>query len=749
MTSKQTEFSYRNITLYKSQSLGSGSYGGVCKARCDGLLCAAKIMHPTLFDLHDPGSASYLAKFQEECRLLSLARHPNVVQYLATDCDPDTRLPVLLMELCDESLTAFLERSPGPLSYHIQVNIVYDIALALVYLHCNGVIHRDLTGNNILMIAGPRAKITDFGMSKLATVNPRMTALTLCPGNVLYMSPEALDEAKSYTAKLDMFSFGVITIQMLTRQFPNPTDRFRLLRVPGVNQEVRVLVPDAERRKDHLESIPQTNPLKHIAVISIEKEESKRPSAIELSERLAELKQSSRYTESVRRAQNLSYPHEQQQNQPPSTNDGPTNGTPEEKLTKLGAVVEKQKSEIMAKDEAIEKTEEELARQTLAIELKEKELHCTEEKLQVSKKLVFELRQNQERMEKCLQEKDNKIADFQKLLSEHKREIPESTIGIAIEQPQQPPPDTPQATPLKEIREMSWREGKRAPEKMNRGAAAVKGNSVYIAPVNSHIIYHYQYMEGDEKWFCLASSPNKNVGLAMIEGLVTTVGGARGSSVTRSLLSLTREGKWFEVFQPMPTPRTSPVCITSDKTLVVAGGDDLNTVEVMKMSTQQWITVSSLPQQYSLLSGTLCGDTLYLAGGIANDMDDSKTSSKSVLACTLSNLEPPGTLFATLRKAVTRNRDVWREISGLPVAHSTLVSFRSQLLAVGGWDDFTNPTANVYRYDSRVDSWSVVSRMRRERSFCHAAVVSQDTLIVVGGYEGRTMTNTDTTEVLH
>ena len=75
------------------------------------------------------------------------------------------------------------------------------------------------------MIAGPQAKITDFGMSKLATVNPRMTALTLCPGNVLYMAPEALDEAKSYTAKLDVFAFGVIVIQILTKQFPNPTDR--------------------------------------------------------------------------------------------------------------------------------------------------------------------------------------------------------------------------------------------------------------------------------------------------------------------------------------------------------------------------------------------------------------------------------------------------------------------------------------------------------------------------------------------
>ena len=214
---QRTEFTYRNIELFKSESLGSGSYGGVCKAKCDGLLCAAKIMHPTLFDIRNLGTDSYRRKFQEECRLLSLARHPNVVQYLAIYYNPDTRLPILLMELCDQSLTTFLERSPGPLSYHIQINICHDIALALVYLHSNGLIHRDLTGNNVLMIAGTRAKITDFGMSKLATVNPCMTAFTLCPGNLLYMSPEALDKAKSYTAKLDIFSYGVIVIQVLTR----------------------------------------------------------------------------------------------------------------------------------------------------------------------------------------------------------------------------------------------------------------------------------------------------------------------------------------------------------------------------------------------------------------------------------------------------------------------------------------------------------------------------------------------------
>ena len=315
MAEQQTQFAYHNIQLYKSESLGSGSYGGVCKAKCDGLLCAAKIMHPTLFDLRDPGTDSYLRKFREECHLLSLARHPNVVQYLATYYDPDTRLPVLLMELCDESLTAFLERSPGPLSYHVQLNICLDIALALVYLHSNALIHRDLTGNNVLMIAGTRAKITDFGMSKLATGNPLMTALTLCPGNLLYMSPEALDEAKSYTAKLDIFSFGVIVIQILTRQFPNPTDRFRIVQDSQNEEEddkdededdeddeegeVRVLVPETERRQAHLQLIPDTHSLKPLAIQCLRKKERRRPSALQLSERLSELKQAPQYTESM------------------------------------------------------------------------------------------------------------------------------------------------------------------------------------------------------------------------------------------------------------------------------------------------------------------------------------------------------------------------------------------------------------------------------------------------------------------
>ena len=111
------------------------------------------------------------------------------------------------MELMDESLTRFLERLTGPLPYHSQLNICHDVALALAYLHSNAIIHRDLSSNNVLLIGeGSRAKVTDFGMSKLMDMNPRMTPLTQVPGTPAYMPPEALISPPHYSSKLDCFS---------------------------------------------------------------------------------------------------------------------------------------------------------------------------------------------------------------------------------------------------------------------------------------------------------------------------------------------------------------------------------------------------------------------------------------------------------------------------------------------------------------------------------------------------------------
>ena len=148
----EQQFTFRNVQLFKNETLGTGSYGAVCKAKCDQLICAAKLLYPVLFQMQPPDSGKEhrrpFRRYEEE--------------YLGIYHDPETNAPVLLMELMDESLTHFLESSPGDIPYHIQVNLSQNIAQALAFLHTNGIIHRDLSSNNVLMIAGSRAKVNDF-----------------------------------------------------------------------------------------------------------------------------------------------------------------------------------------------------------------------------------------------------------------------------------------------------------------------------------------------------------------------------------------------------------------------------------------------------------------------------------------------------------------------------------------------------------------------------------------------------------
>ena len=304
----QYEFHFQRVELLKTESLGIGSYGAVCKAMCDDLPCAAKILHPALFQFTAPGATSVMRKFEQECRLLSAIKHPHIVQYLGMYHDPESRLPVLLMELMDESLTHFLERSHEPLPYNTEVNLCHDIALVLSYLHSNAIVHRDLSSNNVLLIAGSRAKVTDFGMVKLYDVNrstTHLTPLTLCPGTTVYMSPEALKDRPVYTDKLDSFSLGVLCIQIMTQQFPDPGDRFQTMVIsdPRISSgRVQVEVPEIERRKSHIDLIDPTHPLLPVALDCLKDRDRERPSCHELCGYMSTLKASPKYTESAQQS---------------------------------------------------------------------------------------------------------------------------------------------------------------------------------------------------------------------------------------------------------------------------------------------------------------------------------------------------------------------------------------------------------------------------------------------------------------
>ena len=317
LTQVTFENKFKYIQLLHNQTLGIGSYGKVCKAKCDDLLCAAKILHPTLYDptIQQTVAAEReyrlpLQRFEQECKVMCSMKHPNIVQYLGLYHDlTGTNLPVLLMELMNSSLNQFLQGSMQPISYHTQVNLCHDITLALSFLHANNIIHRDLSSNNVLLTVGSiRAKVTDFGMARLGELTSQMSQVTftMCPGTDVYMPPEAVQTNPVYTEKIDCFSFGVIAIQVLTRQFPRPGDRHKKIeindyRFPDGTIEVRV--SEVERRQNHISEIEPNHPLLPIALDCLKDKEVERPSAHQLCERIESLKTSPKYCESVRDAQ--------------------------------------------------------------------------------------------------------------------------------------------------------------------------------------------------------------------------------------------------------------------------------------------------------------------------------------------------------------------------------------------------------------------------------------------------------------
>ena len=289
--------SQMDLKIFKDRSLGSGAYGMVCRAKYNQLPCAAKLLHSSFLA---PGNYA-VDRFAQECEFLSSLKHPHIVQFLGVHTDPSTNQTALLMELMDESLTTFLSRyslnSPVPL--HTQVNICHDVSLALHYLHINNIIHRDLSSNNVLLLGGRRAKITDFGMSKLTPNSSPLSSMTQVPGCPVYMPPEAWVTPPMYTNKLDIFSMGVIMVQLVTCKMPNPGPMEEL--IPDERSPTGYLklpVSEVDRRSEDISLIPSGHPLHETAIRCLSGRPEARPTAKELCQLFDTLKASQQYIES-------------------------------------------------------------------------------------------------------------------------------------------------------------------------------------------------------------------------------------------------------------------------------------------------------------------------------------------------------------------------------------------------------------------------------------------------------------------
>ena len=643
------------------------------RAKCDQLVCAAKVLHPILFQTRDPAAYRIVQRFEQEISFLSGLRHPNTIQYLGSRRDPESGLPVLFMELMDESLTSFLERPANapPLPLHVQVNIAHDVTQALSHLHRHEVLHRDLSSNNVLMIGNCRAKVTDFGMAKLLGADPRLTP-TYCPGTNGYMSPEALAEPPAYTTKLDVFSCSVLFVQLITRKFPDPGPRTRTVELNDPrfpSGQVLVVVPELERRRDHLNSISPTHPLLQVALECLKDKEELRPTAEQLCSRLIALKESPAYQDSLQQT-----PEEQMVPTPPTRSEeleqqlrereervGELTRQVQQLQLEMDDVMQRNDGEIEHMQQQLLRTDDVIQQKVREIEHLQQQLRAKDGQLQVkdrqlqvrgreSEQVVSALQQSVEQKDTALRAKDELLQEKERQIRELQQSLRGKGGGGGVA-----------TVPLK----LEWRDGPRAPFPTFGASVAVSREVAYFhdAVSNSKVL---MYNSMTEQWTVLPECPKMFFSIAVVNGLLTAVGGQKSlTAPTKSLLNLSQQKrqlltqeKWIEQFPPMTYYHNNPVVATINTSLIVAGGwgpdKEKAAVEVMDTETSRWSTVASLPHPLTQAAAAICGGRMYIGSGITSG----SVWTKSVLVCEVRDLLQS----ATLKPQTPHSSHVWREI---------------------------------------------------------------------------------------
>ena len=205
----------------KSQSLGAGSFGKVFVAEFRGIKVAAKLFHRLIL------SSYHRQLFRREINMAARVRHPNLVQFIGASMGEDM---VMLTELMSTSLRKELEEKDYKISPDHITSISLDVVKALNYLHMmqpDPIIHCDISSSNVLLDPIPannwKAKVADF-----SSMNFQQQLNTACPGSPVYAAPEASDPS-CQSSKMDIYSFGVLLVEMCTVQFPELSARERLI----------------------------------------------------------------------------------------------------------------------------------------------------------------------------------------------------------------------------------------------------------------------------------------------------------------------------------------------------------------------------------------------------------------------------------------------------------------------------------------------------------------------------------------
>lgn len=195
--------------------LGKGGFGVVYKGTFpDGTMVAVKRMEAAVM------SNKGLKEFQSEISVLSKVRHRNLVELKGYCAHRNERLLVyeyMAQGTLAQHLFEYQAMGVRPLEWTRRLSIALDVARGLEYLHGlahKSFIHRDLKPSNILLDDKYAAKVSDFGLVKLAPEN-NFSVETRLAGTFGYLAPEYAVTGR-VTTKADVFSFGVVLMEMMT-----------------------------------------------------------------------------------------------------------------------------------------------------------------------------------------------------------------------------------------------------------------------------------------------------------------------------------------------------------------------------------------------------------------------------------------------------------------------------------------------------------------------------------------------------
>eukprot|EP00731_Ephydatia_muelleri_P037652 Em0529g3a len=192
------------------EPLGVGGWGEVRVATFRGAKVAAKFIHSAIISPHN------INLFLREMQMAASVRHPNLLLFIGASLDDNK--PVILTELMPTNLRSIIVALPRD---HV-ITIGIDVARGLNYLHLmrpDPIIHRDVSSANVLLepigSGNWKAKVSDYGSANFLS-----KVITMGPGNASYAAPESFNP-KLQSPKMDVYSYGILLLEMATGQFPD------------------------------------------------------------------------------------------------------------------------------------------------------------------------------------------------------------------------------------------------------------------------------------------------------------------------------------------------------------------------------------------------------------------------------------------------------------------------------------------------------------------------------------------------